>query len=135
VNVADSEITGAVSLGEDTWDANDLVTISGGVNEFQYASATELGFFTDGEHGLALNLTGSTWNVTKTSYLTSLTLDENSTVNGTMTVDGVETPIEAGTYAGEIVITPAEGNDLISMAVLDGEAFVKLDDILSALGF
>jgi hypothetical protein len=135
VNVADSEITGAVSLGEDTWDANDLVTISGGVNEFQYAAATELGFFTDGEHGLALNLTGSTWNVTKTSYLTALTLDENSTVNGTMTVDGVETPIQAGTYAGEIVITPAEGDDLISMAVLDGEAFVKLDDILSALGF
>jgi hypothetical protein len=135
VNVTGSEITGAVSLGEDSWDSNDLVTVSGGVNDFQFASATELGFYTDGEHGLELNLTDSTWNVTKTSYLTKLTIDEDSVVNGTMTVNGEETPIAAGTYEGEIVVSPAAADDMISIATVDGETFVKLDDILSALGF
>ncbi|MCD7770449.1 MAG: hypothetical protein LUH36_10120 [Oscillospiraceae bacterium] len=108
VYVTDSEITGAVSLGQDTWDSNTLTTISGGENDFQYASSTELGFYTDGEHGLELTLTGSVWNVTETSYLTKLVVDEASVINGTMTVDGVETEIAAGTYEGEIVVSPAE---------------------------
>jgi hypothetical protein len=73
--------------------------------------------------------------VTKTSYLTKLTIDEDSVVNGTMTVNGEETPIAAGTYEGEIVVSPAAADDMISIATVDGETFVKLDDILSALGF
>ncbi|MGI5970149.1 MAG: S-layer homology domain-containing protein [Oscillospiraceae bacterium] len=59
-----------------------------------------------------LKLTNSTWKVTGTSYLASLELDADSEVVGAgydmviMTVDGVETPIEAGEkYIGEIVIT------------------------------
>ncbi|MCD8116589.1 MAG: hypothetical protein LUE21_05665 [Oscillospiraceae bacterium] len=61
---------------------------------------------------VSLTLTnGSTWMVTGTNYLTSLTIDETSTVMGmslVMTVDGVETEIAAGTYEGEIIITGAE---------------------------
>ena len=52
---------------------------------------------------------GAVWNVTGESYLARLTMDETAAIQGgTMTVNGVETPIEAGTYEGEIVITPAE---------------------------
>jgi hypothetical protein len=46
----------------------------------------------------------TTWNVTGTSYLSSLTFDATSTINGTITVDGkvVTTP---GTYTGNVVVT------------------------------
>ena len=50
---------------------------------------------------------GTVWNVTGTSYLTSLTIDEGCTINGTMTVNGVETPVAAGTYTGTVVVSPA----------------------------
>lgn len=51
---------------------------------------------------------GAVWNVTGTNYLTSLTIDATSSVDGqgvTMTVNGVQTPIAAGTYTGVIVVT------------------------------
>jgi hypothetical protein len=57
---------------------------------------------------------GSTWTVTGTSYLTSLTLASDAAVQAprgktvTMTVDGVETAIGAGgTYTGAITLTVA----------------------------
>ncbi len=105
--VTDSEITGAISLGEDSWDSNDLVTISEGVNDFLFASSTELGYYTDGEHGISLSLEGSVWNVTVTSYITSLVIDDASTINGTVTVDGEEITVEPGVvYEGQIVVSP-----------------------------
>ena len=65
-------------------------------------------------NGVIVSLDGtSVWNVTGTSYLTSLTLAEGAKLQGadgkkvTMTVDGVETPIAAGTYTGNVVITVA----------------------------
>jgi hypothetical protein len=62
-------------------------------------------------HGTYLTLTdGSAWTVTSTSTLLGLTIDETSTVSGTMTVDGVATPITAGTYEGVIVLTPASAS-------------------------
>jgi hypothetical protein len=55
---------------------------------------------------------GSTWQVTGTSYLSSLTIGADSKVEGAdgtamaMTVDGVSTPVQAGqTYVGDIVLT------------------------------
>jgi hypothetical protein len=52
---------------------------------------------------------GSIWNVTGTSYLTSLTVDAGGAVRaGSMTVDGTATEIVAGaTYTGAIVLTAA----------------------------
>ena len=53
----------------------------------------------------------SSWTLTDTCYLTSLTLEEGSVVAGlggadvTMTVDGVETPIAPGAYSGAIVLS------------------------------
>jgi hypothetical protein len=62
-------------------------------------------------NGVVLSLTNSSWTVTGTSYLTSLTLDEGSTVSPAkgyklaMSVNGVATPIKAGAYKGNIAIS------------------------------
>jgi hypothetical protein len=53
----------------------------------------------------------SIWTVTGTCYLTSLTIEDGAIVTApdgysvAMTVDGVPTTIEAGTYSGAIVLT------------------------------
>ncbi len=57
---------------------------------------------------------GESWTVTKTTALESLNIQEGATLAApqgfslTMTVDGVETPVKAGTYKGQIVLTPAK---------------------------
>jgi flagellar basal body rod protein FlgF len=63
-------------------------------------------------NGVIVTLTnGSRWTVTGTSYLTSLTIDEGSTITApkgnkvTMMVDGVVKTIEPGGYKGKIVLT------------------------------
>ncbi|MBN1626202.1 MAG: hypothetical protein JW944_06725 [Deltaproteobacteria bacterium] len=53
---------------------------------------------------------GSTWIITNTSYISRLVIDDSSSVKAeegavTMTVNGVATPIKAGTYEGKIIIT------------------------------
>jgi hypothetical protein len=60
-------------------------------------------------NGVWVELTdGSTWTPTDTCYITRLVVDATSAVNGTVTVDGVPTQVEAGVvYTGEIVVTPA----------------------------
>ena len=62
-------------------------------------------------NGVIVSLTnGSTWTVTGTSYLTSLTIDNGSTITAakgyqaTMTVDGMEKVVGPGVYKGLIVI-------------------------------
>ena len=60
-------------------------------------------------NGVILTLTnGAVWNVTGESWITSLTIDEASTVNGIVTVDGKEIALDPGTYTGEIKVMPAE---------------------------
>ncbi|MGD8835786.1 MAG: hypothetical protein PVJ84_11435 [Desulfobacteraceae bacterium] len=63
-------------------------------------------------NGVIVSLdTGSSWTVTGTCILTSLTIEEGTVItatngnNLTMMVDGVETDIAPGIYAGEIVLT------------------------------
>jgi hypothetical protein len=65
-------------------------------------------------NGVVLSLDEkSAWVVTGTSYITALNLAEGATVTApagktlTMTVDGVETAIVPGSYAGKIVLTVA----------------------------
>ena len=61
-------------------------------------------------NGVLVSLHHSTWIVTGTSYLTSLTIDERSVVktargnSPTMRVDGVVVPARPGTYRGNIVV-------------------------------
>ncbi len=112
VTLDNAEITGAISLGQDTWTVTSFASGANASQEIGYASVTELGMFRDEGFGLTLSLeNGSVWTVTENSYLTSLTIDADSAIQGvkgaavTMTVDGVETAIEAGSYAGDIVIS------------------------------
>lgn len=57
---------------------------------------------------------GDTWAVSETNKLSDLTIGEGAAItapegyNVTLTVDGVETPIESGTYHGDIVLTVTE---------------------------
>lgn len=66
-------------------------------------------------NGVIVSLKQSTWSVTGTSYLTSLALDPASKIVAaargtlTMTVDGVATPIKAGSYKGAIVLSVVRG--------------------------
>jgi hypothetical protein len=56
---------------------------------------------------LTLNA-GAVWNVTGTSYLSSLTVDADAVVNGIVTVDGVAVDVtNGGAWSGDIVVTPA----------------------------
>jgi hypothetical protein len=61
-------------------------------------------------NGVVVSLRHSTWIVTGTSYLTSLTVDERSVVkttrgtSPTMKVDGVVVPLKPGTYRGNVVV-------------------------------
>ncbi len=60
------------------------------------------------DQGTELTMTnGSVWNVTETSSLTVLTIDDTSVLNGVLYVDGVEPAAVAGTYAGQIIVEPA----------------------------
>jgi|GEM_PF-361872 len=62
-------------------------------------------------NGMLVSLDSATkWTVTDTSYLSRLTLAEGAEITAslgelTMTVDGVSTPITAGTYEGNIVLS------------------------------
>ncbi len=62
----------------------------------------------DTAHGVSLTLSdGSVWTVTAESSLAGLTIDDTSSIAGSMTVDGVATEPAAGTYTGEIILLPA----------------------------
>jgi hypothetical protein len=63
-------------------------------------------------NGAIVSLTNhSNWTVTGTSYLTSLTIEDGSTITArpgqsvTMTVDGAKKAMEDGSYKGQIVLT------------------------------
>jgi hypothetical protein len=64
-----------------------------------------------GKHGLALTLDGqSHWTVSRTSYLNALTLAPGAVISSTpgkhveLLVDGVKTPLKAGSYKGKLVL-------------------------------
>lgn len=69
------------------------------------------GALPDDPYGMRVFLDESSkWEVDKTSYLTGLTIAEGAIITApgchtlVMTVDGIETPIAAGSYAGNIVL-------------------------------
>lgn len=63
-------------------------------------------------NGVIVTLDRSRWTITGPSYLTRLTVGPEARVSGpngqpvAMTVDGVATPLRAGDYRGQIVLTP-----------------------------
>ncbi len=123
VTLDGSEITGAISLGRDSWEVTHFASGNTASQEIGYAAATELGMFHDKDSGLALTLTnGAVWNVTETSYLTELN------VGGDCTVNGVITETDDG-----IIVSPLEDNGL-ALFDFDGETYVSLDALKELLG-
>ncbi len=111
VTLDGSQITGTISLGSDIWAVTHFASGANASQDIGYAESTELGAFHEDGYGLSLAVTnGSTWIVTEDSYLTSLVIDETSTIEGSdgasveLLIDGIETDMAAGTYEGEIVI-------------------------------
>lgn len=73
---------------------------------------------------------GTTWNVPGTCYLTVLEVEEGCTVNGTVTVDGVETDVSGGgRWTGNIVV-----EDAVEVVNIDGEDYITVDDLLAMFG-
>ncbi len=57
--------------------------------------------------GVIVSLENSVWNVTKTCYLSSLTVDADSRIHGSVFVDGQAVSPAAGeTYTGTVVVEP-----------------------------
>jgi hypothetical protein len=125
INMTDMDVTGDVideDYQRDMYLTLTDASLTGAINYYDCAhwnQVAEAEGFTDYAldesydtvHGTYLTLTeGSTWTVTGTSTLLGLTIEDGSAVNGTMTVDGVATPIAAGTYEGVIVLTPASAS-------------------------
>jgi len=96
----------------------------------------------------------STWTVTETTKVSALTIKDGAQVDCpeeyllTMTVDGVETPIQAGSYKGNIVLTPTKkiskalysGNmtqdasvDYRTALFIDSNKVIEESSVLSAL--
>ena len=63
-------------------------------------------------NGVVVSLdSGSAWTLTGTCYITGLTLADGAVLKAaggkrlSMTVDGVETPVQSGAYIGKIVLS------------------------------
>ena len=107
LNLDDSDLTGVVSASTA---AHKQSTITS-------ADYRLLGVVTNTpsavvNNGVIVSLTdGATWTVTGTSYLSSLTVEDGSSLKApkgkkvTMTVDGVVTPLAGTTYTGNVVLT------------------------------
>ncbi|MFT4052313.1 MAG: hypothetical protein QM677_08705 [Microbacterium sp.] len=126
VNLTDTEVTGDFFNGA-TVSKNLVVTLDGSTvnGRVSTTTATHEGTVSEDTYtyigdvtntvsepingGAIVSLTdGSTWNVTGDSYLTSLTVDDTSTLNGVVTVDGtVVTPVAGTTYTGTILVSAA----------------------------
>ncbi len=73
----------------------------------------------DSVQGLVVG-SGSVWNVSDESHLDTLTIEDGAVINGSITVDGKAIDGAAGTYEGDIVVTPAEGgssSDKLSLTI------------------
>jgi hypothetical protein len=107
LNLNKASITGVISASE-SHHPSPKITVD---NNTLFHSITDIARQAV-NNGVIVNLTnGSKWTVTGTSYLTSLTIDEGSTVTApgggkvTMTVNGVNKEIKAGKYSGKIELT------------------------------
>ncbi len=108
-----SDYTGSFADGSNgLWDVANLDYVDGSGN---VSSLNGNYYGAEGNWGISVSFeTGASWIVTHDSYLGSLTIDETAVIaalsdkNLVMTVDGVETSIEPGTYTGEIIVRVIE---------------------------
>ena len=114
VTLDNATIDGAISLGQDSWEVTHFASGNTASQEIGYAIGTELGMFCEEGYGLSLTLTnGAVWNVTETSYVTELVVEDGCTVNG--------------------IISETEGGFIVEPAAVDaasGEAMNMADGSL-----
>ena len=134
------ELVGDFYLGVPS-DGSEPGTTAGAVNKLyaEFVNSEWTGAITYADEtgicSLSFDAT-SVWTVTEVTKLSSLTLEEGASIRATMTVDGVETPLTAGTYEGEIILTPVESaeDDVVTGVEVDGETYIPLQTILDLLG-
>ena len=109
VNLQGSQITGIISSAGQAYregltriDESNREELS---NVTQWAAPTV-------NNGVVVSLdSGSAWTLTGTCYITGLTLADGAVLKAaggkrlSMTVDGVETPVQSGAYIGKIVLS------------------------------
>ena len=142
VTLENAELTGAISLANATLAISDgNITfdniLSVGRVENEYAPR---------EDGCLLNVTlgdGAVWNVTETSYLSSLTVDDSAVVNGTVTDCGDYIMVEPATAdsaaSTELELTFTINGDpsvtfTVPVSLTDGDYVVALRNAIDALG-
>lgn len=113
VNLKNSTVTGVISSASQAYREGLYYITSENMDEL--ANVTQKAAPTV-NNGVVVTLDASSvWNVTGTSYLTSLTIAEGARVVGadgkalSMTVDGVPADIVPGTYTGTIVLSLSSG--------------------------
>jgi NADPH-dependent curcumin reductase CurA len=109
VNLVNTTVTGIISSASQKY--RDGLAVITALNRDELSNVTQSAA-APVNNGVVVTLDGaSKWEVTGTSYVTSLTLAEGADLVGaegktlTMTVDGVATPVAAGTYTGVIELT------------------------------
>lgn len=121
VTFDDSEITGVISSSNANHVDEDGTVIAGGTvvdqstddDAYLYAGRIENTASEAVNNDVNLDLTDTTWTVTGTSYVSELTLDEDSEIvpeygyELTATVDGEPVSLDAGTYE-DVVISVSE---------------------------
>ncbi|MFT4211092.1 MAG: hypothetical protein QM626_04395 [Microbacterium sp.] len=115
LNLTDSTITGVASSSTAVHSQSTILP-----DEYELIGEVTNTVSPTVNNGVIVNLAGdSTWNVTGTSYLSSLTVGADATLqaaNGqelSVTVDGVKTAIQPGvTYTGAIVVSPDTEADI-----------------------
>ena len=137
VSLENSELTGAVSSAYAAHCDAEGAMLTGTATVDSYGREGTYDYLTIGRvlsfaaptvnNPVTLTLTGSVWNVSGLSYLSSLTLDDASTVKGDVYQDGQLVELEAGTYEN-VVVVPA-GADL---AAAESDAVSAIADAAAA---
>ncbi len=108
VNLTNTTVTGQISAAEQHYQEGLAVITSQNQDELSNVTQTAAPVV---NNGVVVTLdAASKWVVTATSYITALTIAPGAQIAApagkslTMLVDGVETPVDSGSYAGNIVL-------------------------------
>ena len=110
VNFDSTDFEGSFADGSNgLWEVDELSYTNGNGEE---SSLNGNYYGAESNYGITASFSGdSKWTVTHDSYLGSLTISDNASIEAPdgyelkMTVDGKETKIENGTYTGKVIIT------------------------------
>ena len=123
VNMVDSSLTGAVSSAYAAHCTDEGRILTGTITVDSYGREGTYDYLAIGRlmnfpaptvhNPVSLNLQHSTWNVSGVSYLSSLTIDNVSSITGDVYQNGRKLDLTAGTYENVVVVP--RGMDLASV--------------------